>query len=135
MFRPQRLATALAVSTLLAAGACEDDAPASADLTVPSGRVVEFLDVVTNAPGAKGATARFRFVAKGLAAGDDASADMEALCNSYAVPRIGGMVPEPQQVVIVLADRAVPFGETAPDAVQFFEAYAVKDNTCIWEVF
>jgi hypothetical protein len=29
----------------------------------------------------------------------------------------------------------VPFGEPAPDATQFFEAYRVEGDTCIWEAF
>ena len=128
-----RLALSLAAGTLLAAGACEDERADQA-VSVPSGREVQVLDVITNAPGVEGATARFRFVVPGLAAGEDASADMESLCNSYALPIIGGMVPAPQQIVIVFADRAVPFGEAAPDAVQFFEAYSVKDGACIWEL-
>lgn len=135
MTRTSRLCLALAASTLLAAGACEDEAPKGDTITVPSGREVRFLDVISNAPGPQGATARFRFVVPGLQTGEDASADMEALCNSYALPRVSGNVPAPQQIVIVFADQAVPFGETAPDTVQFFEAYGLKNGACIWEVF
>lgn len=132
-----RLTAALACSLLLAAGGCEDDPPIpdGDQVKVPSGRAVTFLDVIGNAPGAEGSTARFRFVAPGLKAGDDWVDDMQALCDSYALPRVQGNVPEPQQIVISLADRAVPFGEAAPEAVQFFEAYALKNGACIWEVF
>ena len=133
MTRARRLCLALAASTLLAAGGCEEK-PKGDAVSVPSGREGQFLDVITNAPGPAGATARFRFVVPDLTADDDASADMEGLCNSYAMPRIGGMVPEIQQIVIVFADRAVPFGESAPEAVQFFEAYSVHDGACIWEL-
>jgi Family of unknown function (DUF6497) len=120
--------------SLLAITACTEDAPSGEAVPVPSGRAVTFLDVIHNAPGTQGATVRFRFVSPDLAAGEDASADMEALCNSYALPRTEGNVPQPQQIIIVLADRAVPFGEVSPDAVQFFEAYSVKDGACIWEL-
>ena len=34
-----------------------------------------------------------------------------------------------------LLSRAVPFGEAAPDATQFFEAYRVEGDACIWEAF
>lgn len=127
-------AICLAASALLALGGCNEAGPPLDAVTVPSGRLVTFLDVVTNAPGAKGATARFRFVVPDLTAQDDASADMEALCNTYALPRIGGMVPEPQQIIVVLANQAVPFGQAAPDAVQFFEAYSVTNGSCMWEL-
>lgn len=136
--RATRPILALAASLLLAAGACEDDAPAPAAgeaVAVPSGRTVQVLDVITNAPGAEGATARFRFVVPGLSREDDWAEDMQALCDQYALPRTEAMVPQPQQIIIALADRAVPFGQAAPDAVQFFEGYRVQDHSCIWEVF
>ena len=125
----------LAAGLLLVLTACKDDAPLGETVAVPSGRAVSLMDVITDVPGPKGATARFRFVVPGLVADDDPSTDMLALCSSYAVPRLEGIRPEPQQIIIVFADRAVPFGETAPDAVQFFEAYGVKNATCIWEMF
>ena len=131
-----RLSAALAASLLLAAGACEEEAPPAGDaIAVPSGRVVQALDVVTDLAGPQGATARFRFVVPGLLPEEDASADMQAICDSYALPRTEGMVPAPQQIVITFADRALPFGEPAPDAVQFFEAYSLQDGSCIWEMF
>jgi hypothetical protein len=134
MMRSAPPSAALAVSALLALGGCKEEVPAGEAIPVPSGRVVTFLDVIHNAPGTKGATVRFRFVAPGLAAGEDASTDMQELCDTYALPRSKGNVPAPQQIIIVLADRPVPFGEASPDAVQFFEAYAVKDGSCIWEL-
>lgn len=134
-----RLVTALAASLLLAAGACEDEkppvAPVGEIIAVPSGREVQALDIISDLQGPSGATARFRFVVPGLAADADASEDMQALCNAYALPLTDAMVPTPQQIVIVFADQPVPFGESAPDAVQFFEAYSIQDKTCIWEMF
>lgn len=135
MKKAVRLAGVLALATLLAAGGCEDDAGGADSVPVPSGRVVQFHEVITNAPGTEGATARFRFVAPDLAPDQDWSADMQALCDSYALPRTDGMVPAPQQIIISIADRALPFGEAVPDAVQLFEAYAPKGDICIWEVF
>ena len=136
MAAASRLAAALAASLLLAAGACEEDAPPAGDaVAVPSGRVVQALDVISDQHGPAGATARFRFVVPGLQPDEDTSADMQALCDAYALPRTESMVPAPQQIVITFADRAVPFGEAAPDAVQFFEAYTPKDGACVWEMF
>lgn len=136
MAAASRIPVALAASLLLAAGACEDEAPPVGDaVAVPSGRVVQALDVITDLQGPEGATARFRFVVPGLMPDEDASADMRAVCDSYALPRTEAMVPAPQQIVITFADRAVPFGEPAPEAVQFFEAYSLRDGACVWEMF
>ncbi|MDX5357932.1 MAG: DUF6497 family protein [Rhodobacterales bacterium] len=109
---------------------------------VPSGQPVTFLDAIWNEPGPAGLTARFRFVAPQIAQQggtvdfDTASADMEALCNTYALPRIETTTgPRPAQVVISLSDRPVEFGVISPDATQFFEAYSIVDGACIWEAF
>ena len=109
---------------------------------VPSGQPVTFLDAIWNEPGPAGLTARFRFVAPQIAQQggtvdfDTASADMEDLCNTYALPRIETTTgPRPAQVVISLSDRPVEFGVISPDATQFFEAYSIVDGACVWEAF
>ncbi len=113
--------------------------PLDKSIKVPSGQQVIFLDVVMNAPGPDGATARFRFVAPAIAQEgfdvDAATADMLALCQSYALPRVIDSVPVPSQIVISLSDREVPFGEASPEVTQFFEAYRIENGTCIWEAF
>ncbi|WP_395539435.1 DUF6497 family protein [Neotabrizicola sp. sgz301269] len=137
----RRLAAACACTLLLAGASCDEDAPGAAAggeaVAVPSGRAVTLLDVIMNAPGVEGAAARFRFIVPDLKAGEaDAWADdMLALCQDYALPRVRDNVPAPSQIIISLSDRAVPFGEAAPEAVQFFEAYAPKGDACIWEMF
>jgi hypothetical protein len=107
-------------------------------IPVPSGQTVTLLDVVLNAPGPAGAAARFRFVAPGIADGsvdfDTAAADMEALCRDYALPRVAGTVPPPQQIIISLSAAPVTFGAQT-DVVQYFEAYRIEGDTCIWEIF
>ena len=110
-------------------------------IAVPSGQSVTLQDVIWNAPGPMGVVARFRFVAPAIARDggsvdfETASADMAALCQSYALARLAEFGPTPSQVIISLADRALPFGEPAPEATQFFEAYTVDADTCIWEAF
>lgn len=112
-----------------------------ARVEVPSGQEISFLDVVLTAPGPDGLTARFRFLAPAIAREggtvdfETASADMIHLCQNFALPRISNTGPQPSQIVISLSDRPVPFGEAAPDATQFFEAYTIRDNACIWEAF
>ena len=128
---------ALCLAVLTATAGCEDEKASGPKVEVPSGRSLSLIDVITNAPGPEGATARFRFLAPGLQSEDaaGAAADMQAVCDSFAVKRIDGMVPAPQQIVIVFAGEAVPFGEAAPDVVQFFESYRVENGACVWEVF
>jgi Family of unknown function (DUF6497) len=124
-------------AALAAVSGCQDDAPAKGAIAVPSGREITLIDVITNAPGNAGAVARFRFLAPGLTPADvdGSAADMQALCDDYALPKTTGTVPEPQQIIISLSAAAVPFGTAAPDVVQFFEAYRVVDGACVWEPF
>lgn len=109
-------------------------------IAVPSGQMVTLQEVVWNAAGVEGLTLRFRFVAPAIAPGggvafEAAYGDMQALCQTYAMPRMADFGPQVQQIVISLAAAPVVFGESAPDVAQFFEAYRVEDGTCIWEIY
>lgn len=110
-------------------------------ITVPSGQPVTLQDVIWNVPGPEGLTLRFRFVAPQIARQGGsvdyatATGDMLHLCQSYALPQVNGFGPMPTQIIISLSDRPLPFGETAPEATQFFEAFRLQDGTCIWEMF
>jgi len=136
MHTPHRLVLASLFAVLAAAGGCEET-PAGDRITVPSGREVRLIEVVTNAPGPEGATARFRFLAPDLTEADVEAVtdDLQALCDTYALPRIDGMVPAPQQIIVSLAAAEVPFGEAAPDVVQFFESFRPEAGACQWEAF
>lgn len=110
-------------------------------VTVPSGQEITLMDVIWNVPGPEGMATRFRFLAPGIArAGgsvgfDQAQADMLDLCQNFALPRVAGSLTRPAQIIISLSDRAVPFGQSDAEATQFFEAYTLEDDACIWEVF
>ncbi len=119
-----------------------DPAPPEAAevIAVPSRQVITLQDVILNEQGAFGLTARFRFTAPGIAPDggvtfDASVADMQHLCDTYALPRIANTGPLPQQIIISLSAAPLPFGDAAPEITQFFEAYSVQDNVCIWEVF
>ncbi|WP_232831607.1 DUF6497 family protein [Pseudogemmobacter bohemicus] len=133
----RRLFIALFLSLSLAAGRCDDEEAPAAEgaIALPSGKSIEWLDVRTDTAGVEGATARFRFIDKSLKPGEDRSEDMQTLCDTFALERVAGMVPAPRQIVIMLADRPVPFGEADPEAVQLFEAYRLENAACIWEMF
>ena len=114
--------------------------PTGEPIPVPSGQEVRLLDVIHNEPGPDGLTTRFRFVAPAIAQGggvdfEAASADMMHLCQTYALPRVTSGGPAPSQIVISLSDVPVEFGSTAPEVTQFFEAYSLDGDTCIWEPF
>ena len=110
-------------------------------ITVPSGQAVTLLDVITDTQGPSGLTARFRFLAPevakngGTVSVEVAGRDMDALCQDYALPRIANTGPQPAQIVISMADRDVPFGETHPEATQLFNSYSIADGTCVWDMF
>lgn len=110
-----------------------------AKIEVPSGQEITFQEVIMDASGPQGLTARFRFLAPSIARDggtigiDAASVDMEALCRNFAVPALATSGDAPAQVIITLSDRSVPFGVTDPDATQFFDAYKLDGENCIWE--
>lgn len=124
----------LALPFLTVLSACREEGEG---IPVPSGRALSLIEVVTHAPGSEGAAARFRFLAPGLTPdeAEAAAGDMQTLCDDYALPRTEGMVPAPQHIIISFSGENLPFGQTAPDVVQFFESYAIGSGTCIWEQF
>ena len=114
--------------------------PAGDPIPVPSGQDIRLLAVVHNEPGPEGLTIRYRFIAPAIAPGggvgfEQASADMLHLCQTYALPRVREGGPQPAQIVISLSDVAIDFGTAAPEVTQFFEAYSLDGDTCIWEPF
>ncbi|WP_374431555.1 DUF6497 family protein [Tabrizicola sp.] len=127
----------LLLSALAVLSACQDEAADGPTVEVPSGRAVSLIDVITNVPGPAGAAARFRFLVPDLTSEDveTAAADMQAVCDSFALSRTEGTVPAPQQIIITFMSSAVPFGEAAPDVVQFFESFRIENGACVWEVF
>jgi hypothetical protein len=108
---------------------------------VPSGQRVAYVETIQNERSAAGLAYRFRFVAPGIAreggtvSEEQAQADMQALCDTFALERLPATGPMPEQVIISLSDRPVPFGEPAPEATQFFEGYRIDAGRCVWELY
>lgn len=104
---------------------------------MPSGLQVVLQEVLLDdTPGAL--WARFRFVAPAIGKTADPQAragDIDALCESYALPYLATHGIAPARVVISLSDRALPFGVSDPEATQYFEAYRPNKMRCIWEGF
>jgi len=126
----------MCVAFLWGGVAAQAQAPDAA-IVLPSQAQVTLLDVITNIPG-QGLTYRFRFLAphiRGEIEYEIAAADMQFLCDSYALPRLGTVGPVPKQIVITMLDRPIPFGEISPEAIQFFEAYRPDTDYCEREDF
>jgi hypothetical protein len=111
------------------------------DLTLPSGQKVTLIETLTNIPGSDGLAIRYRFLAPQIARdngtidADTAGADMDWLCNTYALPRLPLNGPQPVEIIISMSDMNVPFGEDHPEATQFFNSYSIEDGKCQWEMF
>ncbi|WP_415183406.1 DUF6497 family protein [Phaeovulum sp.] len=110
-------------------------------ILVPSGQEVTLLETINDAAGPDGLTARFRFLApmiataNGAVDAEQALVDMAYLCETYALPRLSSLGPQPQQIIISLADRALDFGATDSAATQYFEAYRPDGAACVWEMY
>jgi hypothetical protein len=111
-------------------------------IPVPSGQTVTLIETIWNVPGPDGLAVRFRFLAPAIAkeggtiTPDQADRDMKALCQDYALARIGEAAgPTPAQIIISLSDRVLPFGETHPEATQYFDAFDYRDGQCVWSLF
>lgn len=135
--RRSLIPSTMLLAALAVVSGCQEEAADGPTVAVPSGRTLSLIDVITNAPGPAGAAARFRFLAPDLTSEDveAAAADMQVVCDSFALPRTDGMVPAPQQIIVTFMSDAVPFGEAAPDVVQFFESFRIENGACVWEVF
>lgn len=66
---------------------------------------------------------------------DPVHQDVVWLCENWALPRIASPAPRPAQIIISLADKAIPFAAYDPDVVQLFEAFRLPPDrdACEWE--
>lgn len=104
-------------------------------LDVPSGQPVALQEVLLDRVGEE-AWLRFRFVAPEISREGDyevAADDMAYLCTSLAIPYIAEYELGGDVVVISLANQETEFGVADPEATQFFEAFRVQGDACIWE--
>ena len=112
-----------------------------APFAVPSSQVVTLQEVIVDAASGDLAIYRFRFLAPAIAkAGgtmdfEASIADMQHLCDSYAVAQIMPPMPAASQIIIAFSDIALPFGETNPDATQFFMAFKIENGLCVLEPY
>ena len=123
----------------------EITAGSAALISVPSGQEVRLLDIIWNSEGPDGPAPRFRFVAPAISrqggrvgfAG--AEADLQHLCQAFALEQLLLKGDAPPLILVSIADREVPFGTSDPEATQYFEAFTLQPSaggtTCIREIF
>jgi hypothetical protein len=80
----------------------------------------------------QGTQAVLRFIAPDLRSqGFEATAgDMDWLCASHGLPVAALPTSRSDSIVINVMDRPVARGNIDPDAVQFFQAYEIRDGGC-----
>ncbi|SDJ16168.1 DUF6497 family protein [Salipiger marinus] len=130
-------AAILALAGSAASG--QTTAPEESAVAVPSGMEVRLYETLTDDFGG-GPILRFRFLAPmiGSTMAHDPDAlvtDMQFLCQDYAMSHLGSDAAPPAQIVISLMEAPVEFGQPRPDVRQIFEAFSLRDDTCIWEAF
>lgn len=112
-----------------------------AAIAVPSNQAVTLLDIIWNSTGPEGPAPRFRFVAPAIAREggsmtfEAAEADLQHLCESFALAKLAEKGISAPMVLLSMADRAVEFGVSDPDATQYFETFSIDGSTCSREIF
>lgn len=112
-----------------------------AAIAVPSGQSVSLLDIIWNSEGPDGPAPRFRFVAPAIARDggsigyDAAEADLQHLCDSFAMAKLAERGLNAPLVLLAMADRAVEFGVPDPMATQYVDAFRIEGTTCVREIF
>mgnify|MGYP001818292118 CR=1 FL=1 len=107
---------------------------------VPSGQPVTLVDAIVDQVGEQ-SLVRLRFVAPHIGRDADAvdaevaAADMQHLCDAVALPYMAEYNLTADVIVISLMSAQTEFGTPNPDVTQFFEAYNVKNDLCIWDPF
>jgi hypothetical protein len=112
-----------------------------AAIAVPSGQSVALLDIIWNSQGPDGPAPRFRFVAPAIAkyggtvSYEATEADLVDLCQSYVIGALVQKDVVAPLVLVSIADRAVEFGVSDPEATQYFETFSINGSTCSREIF
>ncbi len=117
------------------------DPVAEAPVALPSGQEVALIEALWEDQGGGPWWLRLRYLAPAIAAGagqvdaDAATDDMLALCRRDALPMLESDSRPVEQIIVSLSAEAVEFGASAPDVMQYFDAYRPEDGDCIWEEF
>ena len=107
-------------------------------VTLPSGHAAQFHDAIWEEDSGM---LRLRYLVPAVEdaayAGDQDAifADMEALCAGPGRAMIAEDGNPWDGVTVTMMAAPVEFGRSAPDVVQFFEAFILQDGLCILDAF
>lgn len=124
----------------LLVGALAGSSAVAGEIEVPSGILVTRQEILHDMLMGE-LWLRFRYVAPrigkdaGAVTFDVAAIDIDYLCDQDAVPHVLANDLDPARIVVSMADRVLEFGATDLDATQFFGAYRLENERCIWEEF
>ncbi len=133
------LAFAILVAAIALAPRAQPDALPEGPLDVPSNQRVTLQEAFWEEQADGALWLRLRFVAPRIGSGPGEYGfelvewDMVHLCEELGLP--WAMAEGAELIVISFAAEALPFGATAPEVAQFFEAYRPVDGECLWEEF
>ena len=108
---------------------------AAQQLAVPSGQPLSFLEFIAEDDAQ---VVRFRFLAPEIGTTypyQDVMQDFQVICDEQVMPVLDANGLAPRQIVLSMSAADVPFGEPAPEVLQFFELFRPDNGTCIWEEF
>lgn len=116
-----------------------DDAicPLDGTHTLPSGRAAELCDVLPETQPFTSVTwLVVRMVVPDLPrpGTESAHTDHDWVCGEIGVPEARELSPAPARIVVQLMAEPFIRGEPAPGITQSIEAYAFRDDACIWEL-
>ena len=113
---------------------------ADGSVSLPSGLVVAQQEMrlePVGAPTHAVNTVRLRYVSAQLAAAEfgfeQIEGDFTHLCTSFGLKARELSAPNAEEIIISIASQPTAFGETAPNVVQYFDAFKVEGDACIWE--
>ena len=126
-----------ALAGFFAGVAMADDTPEY--MAVPSGYEYYLHEAIFETRQDNSLVARFRYVmpiiGQEAVTFDDVEFDFLFLCETQALRSLKKEQKDVDQVIVSLSDRETDFGSTTSVATQFFEAYSIKNGSCIWEGF
>ena len=107
-------------------------------VAVPSGQSVELIEMRWDAPVEGALWLRLRFLAPQIGTEfsfTQVENDLAHLCRTVGLPLVDREGRVVELIIVSLSDRPLPFGQTDPQAVQFFESFRPEGKTCTWEPF